>query len=219
MERRGDGVPIIQRETLGLSGKPAEFRLVANRDLLVVLPSAPVAPSPARVRITVYARGSPLPDADVLALYPNHTWRRATSDGDGVAEVSLYTTELPITVFAAARGYGAHLERGWIPSRGSLAIELEPLVGGGAVIFPEETGHVPGLVGRLNPVRDTLDRTCLYASNIAINKGRPQPVPFTPGEAMRLSDAEGREMHVRIVEVAGRSALVEYRPLTRRDGR
>ena len=218
MERRGDGVPVIQRETLGLSGKSAEFRIMADADLLVVLPSAPAAPSPAQVRITVHARGQPLPGADVLALYPNHTWRNATSDGDGMAEVSLHTTELPMTVFAAAQGYAAHLERGWIPSRGSLAIALEPLPGGGAVIFPEATGRVPGLKGSLNPVRDTHDRTYLYASNIAINEGQPQPVYFTPGEELRLTDADGRERQVRIVEIAGRSALVEYRPVENLSG-
>ena len=82
---------------------------------------------------------------------------------------------------------------------------------GGAVIFPEGTGHVPRLTGRLNPIRDTLDRTYLYASSIAINEGRQQPVHFVPGENVRLTDADGQKMRVRIVEVLGRSALVEYR--------
>ena len=58
----------------------------------------------------------------------------------------------------------------------ALAIELEPLPDGGAVIFPEATGHVPGVTGRLNPIRDTQNRTYLYASNIAINDGRAKTV-------------------------------------------
>ena len=67
------------------------------------------------------------------------------------------------------------------------------------------------MTGRLNPKRDTRDQTYLYASNIAINEGQQQPVHFDTGEEMRLTDAEGRKRLVRIVEVIGRSALVEYR--------
>lgn len=65
----------------------------------------------------------------------------------------------------------------------------------------------------MNPIRDTHDRTYLYASNIAINQGRQQPVHFLLGEALRLTDADGREMFVRIVDIVGRCALVEYRPI------
>ena len=94
----------------------------------------------------------------------------------------------------------------------ALTIELESLHGGGAVIFSEASDQIPGLNGRLNPIRDTLDRTYLYASNIAINQGQQQPVHFMLGEDLRLTDANGVEMTVRIVEIVGRSALVEYRP-------
>ena len=81
---------------------------------------------------------------------------------------------------------------------------------GGSVIFSEATGHLPGLKGRLNPIRDTHDRTCLYASNISIDEGKQQPVHFIPGEELQLTDAEGTGLRVRIVDIVGRSALVEY---------
>ena len=212
MERRGDGVPIIQRETLGVSGKPAEFRFVGDADLLVVLPSAPLEPSAAQVQIAVRAADRPLAGVDILALFPNHTWQRAKSDEDGVATVSLYTTELPMTVYAAARGYAAHLEPEWTPSQRALVIELKRMPSGGGVIFPEGSGGLPGLRGRLNPVRDTHDRTYLYTSNIAVNQGLPQPVHFMLGEELRLTDADGNELLARVVDIAGRSALVQYLP-------
>ena len=81
---------------------------------------------------------------------------------------------------------------------------------GGSVIISEATGHLPGLKGRLNPIRDTHDRTCLYASNISIDEGKQQPVHFIPGEELQLTDAEGTGLRVRIVDIVGRSALVEY---------
>ena len=45
----------------------------------------------------------------------------------------------------------------------------------------------------------------------SFNQGERQPVHFVPGEELRLTDAEGTELLVRIVDIAGRSALVDYR--------
>lgn len=215
MERRGDGVPIMRRATRELSGSFPEFRLIADSELCVTIPSASLEWTPARAVITVWCAGQPLPNADVLALFPNKTWKRETTDEDGGAAIDLHTTHLPMTVFVAAVGYAAHVEREWVPRRGALAVELETLPEGGAVIFPEATGHLPNLTGRLNPILDTHDRTYLYASNIAINQGEPQPVHFILGEELRLTDADGKERRVRIVDIVGRSALVEYRAIER----
>ena len=118
--------------------------------------------------------------------------------------------QLPVTVFASAPGQAAHLEQDWTPSERALAIDLAALAEGGSVIFLEATGNLPGLKGRLNPIRDTHDRTYLYASNIAINEGQQQPVHFIPGEELQLTDAEGTGLRVRIVDIVGRSALIEY---------
>ena len=211
MERRGDGVPIIQRETRELSGRPPEYRLVDGAEVVLVIPAAPQDVTSARAVVAVRTDGRPLPGADVLILFPNKTWKQAVADENGEAAVDLYTTELPMTVFSAAPGYAGCLVREWLPSSGALALELRVLPRGGSVIFSEAAGHLPGLRGRLNPIRDTLGRTYLYASNIAIARGRQQPVDFVPGEELRLIDAAGTECLVRILDIVGRSALVEYR--------
>ncbi len=210
MERRGDGVPIIRRETRELAGRLPRFDLVGGADLRVTLPAASTEPSPARVLITVRTGDQPLANAEVLVLFPNKTWKQATTDALGQALIGLHTVELPMTVFAAAHGFAAHCEREWMPSEGTLTIELKPLPGGGAVILSEASGQIPGLKGSLNPIRDPLDRIYLYASNIAINQGQQQPVHFVLGEDLRLTDVNGIEMTGRIVEIVGRSALVEY---------
>ena len=212
MERRGDGVPIILSETRKLCGKPPEYRVIEESEVCLVIPAAAQEQSPAPAVITVWSAGQPLPGAHLLVLLPNKTWWREITGEDGEATFDLHTTHLPMTVFAAAPGYAAFLEREWIPSRGALAIELEALKEGGSVIFSEAVGDLPGLKGRLNPIRDTHNRTYLYASNIAINEGEPQPVNFIPGEDLRLTDAQGSELITRIVDIVGRSALVEYRP-------
>ena len=210
MERRGDGVLIIRRGTWELCGKDPEYRVIDDSEVLLVIPAAMQERSPARAVVSVRSGGRPLPGADLLLLFPNKTWKRATTDEQGEAAVDLHTTLLPMTVFAAAPGHAAHPERDWTPSERALAIDLDALPDGGSVIFAEATGHLPGLKGRLNPIRDTHDRTYLYASNIAINQGEQQPVHFIPGEELRLTDADGAELRVRIAAIVGRSALVEY---------
>ena len=211
MERRGDGIEIIRTETRDLSGRLPEFDLPDESEVRVVIPAAVQEPTPATVTISVWFGDQPVAGASVLAIFPNRTSKQAQTDGNGEARVDLHSTHLPMTVFVAASGYAARVETDWIPGERALATGLEPLPEGGSVIFAEATGTLPGLTGNLNPVRDDLDRTYLYASNIAINGGKPQPVQFTPGEELRLTDADGLELLVRIVAIEGRSALVEYR--------
>jgi len=212
MERRGDGIPLIRRATSELAGCPPRFELIGDQELRVTIPAAATEPSPARVIITVLADGCPIADADVLVLFPNKAWKRTATDSLGQAAVELHTVKLPMTVFAAAAGFAAHCEREWVPEARALTIELRPLSAGGAVILPQDYGQIPGLRGSLNPVRDELDRTYLYASKIAIEQGKLQPVHFVLGQGLRLTDVNGIEATVRIVEIAGRSSLVEYRP-------
>ena len=217
MERRGDGVPIILRETEALSGKIPEYQLIDDSDLVLTIPAAPTEVTPATAIIMCRHRGIPVPGVELLVLFPNNTWKQTTTDENGKAQVNLHSTHFPMTVFAAATSYAAHLERDWVPAQGTLAIEMQSLPNGGAVIFPEAAGHLPGLSGRLNPKRDNHDRAYLYASNIAINGGQQQPVHLMPGEDLRLTDANGRELVVRIAAIVGKSALVEYRPYSKGD--
>ena len=213
MERRGDGVPIIRSETREATGLFPEYEVIDRSSVVLRIPAAKLELVPADATVTVHSGGEPLANIEVLALFPNKTRVRATTDEAGNAALDLYTTNLPMTVYAAGPGHSAGLERAWVPGRGSLMIELEPLESGGGAIFSEGTGHLPGLHGRLNPMLDTSDRTYLYAKNIAIDEGRQQPVPFRPGKPVRLTDARGAELSVTIVDILGRSSLIEYRPI------
>ena len=213
MERRGDGVSIIRKETQEATGTLPQYELVDDASLVLRIPAAKLELVPADPTVTVHSEGEPLAGTEVLALFPNKTWVRATTNEAGEAALDLYTTNLPMTIYAAGPGYAAGLKRKWMPNQGGLLLELEPLESGGAAIFARGTGHVPGLRGRLNPILDTSNRTYLYADNIAIEEGRPQPVTFRLGKPLRLTDALGAEFMVAIVNILGRSSLAEYRPV------
>ncbi len=184
----------------------SDGRLIPWNMLLAVM--RPVANAVVRV---CNKKGRPVTDANLLVLFPNQTWKEARTDEQGEVILELHSSHLPMALFVAARGFAAHLERDWIPAERILHIRLSPLRDGGSILFPQAVGSIPGLTGQLNPKRDTHGRTYLYARNIAINQGHPQPVSFQPGEEMHLCDANGKEFLVRILEVTGRSALVEYR--------
>lgn len=213
MERRGDGVSIIRKETQEATGTPPQYELVDDASLVLRIPAAKLELVPADATVTVYHDGEPLVGIEVLALFPNKTWVRATTNEAGEAALDLYTTNLPMTIYAAGPGYAAGLMWEWMPNQGGLLLELTPLLSGGAAIFAEGTGHLPGLSGRLNPILDTSNRTYLYVDNIAIEEGRQQPVTFRLGKPLRLTDAHGAELMVTIVNILGRSSLLEYRPL------
>ena len=75
MERRGDGVPTIFRETEALSGKTPKYQLIDNSDLVLTVPAADTNFTPATVGIVVHHRRKPLPEVEVLVLFPNQTWK------------------------------------------------------------------------------------------------------------------------------------------------
>ncbi len=89
--------------------------------------------------------------------------------------------------------------------------QLDSLNNGGSVNFPKATGFIPGLRGRLNPIRNSQDRTYLYTSNVAINDGQSLSVSFDYGQKLRLTDADGKEVVARVLDIVGRSVLLEYR--------
>lgn len=217
LERRGDGVPIILEKTHELSGHRPEYRLIEGIDLLLTIPAARLEADPDQASIVVECEGEPLSDVEILALFPNKTWKQATTDVDGIAYVDLHSTHLPMTVFAGMTGYTAGHGSEWVPADGPLKLRMSPLPDGGSVVFSNSTGHLPAVSGRLNPILDTLNRTYLYADNISINQGLQQPVNFAFNEDLLLTDADGREALVRVIDIVGRSALLQYQAVTKSD--
>ncbi len=212
IERRGEGIAVIEDETFALAGERPVFELIGERELKVVLPAAsPPQAEGVAARVTVRhgATGRPLPDVNVLMLYPNRTYREARTDAAGRADFVLYA-KLPMTVLCAAKGLAAHVTRDHRPDE-PLEVRMEPVADGGSLIIADRTGRLPGIQGRLNPIIDTLDRTYLYADNVAVNDGQTQPVRFALNEPVRLTDSLGASATVWFREMAGASCVFDYR--------
>jgi len=212
IERRGEGIGVIEDETFALAGRKPVFELIGERELKLTLPAAsPPLPEgiALRVNVTSAATRQPLANAHVLALYPNKTYREARTDAFGHADFLLHS-RVPMTVFCAALGHKAAVAAERMPN-GELALALEAVPHGGSAIIAHRTGHLPGIQGRLNPILDHLDRMYLYADNVAINDGMAQPVHFALNEPMRLTDALGETATLWVREMLGASCVFDYR--------
>lgn len=161
--------------------------------------------------VTVLFDDTPVPGINVVAFFPNTTFKSAITDGKGKAHLRLHDSEELTTVYVAAEGFEPKVVNDWIPSKCPLTVRLDQLSRGGSTVFELGTGQIPGINGRLNPTLDTLGRTHLYADNIAIGNGAPQPTPFEIGVPVQLADADGNRAVIRIAGMIGRAALVEYR--------
>lgn len=212
IERRGEGIGVIEDDTFAVAGQEPVFELVGERELKLTLPAAkPPLPEglAARVAVRHTGTGEPLRDTHVLLIYPNKTYLEARTDAFGYADFELHA-KLPMTVLCAAPGFLSHVERRHLGDW-PLQVQMRPTRHGGSLIIPHRTGHLPGIRGRLNPILDSLDRTYLYSDNVAINDGMQQPVHFSLDEPVRLTDSLGATATVWFREMMGTSCVFDYR--------
>ena len=212
IQRRGEGIGVIEDETFSLAGRKPIFELIGERELKLVLPAAsPPLPEgiAARVAVRHDDTGEPLQGIHLLLIYPNKTYREERADAFGHADFVL-DARLPMTVLCAAPGFMAWVARDQVPD-GALDVPMRPAPNGGSLIIADRSGHLPGIQGRLNLKLDSLDRTYLYADNIAINDGLQQPVHFNLNEPVRLTDSMGAGATLWFREMLGSSCVFDYR--------
>lgn len=155
--------------------------------------------------------GRPVHGAQILAVASNGTYVGGTADENGAATLRLPARRL-VSVYVAHVLSAPALFRDHDPAD-DLDVVLPRTASVGSLIFEAGTGFIPGLTGRLNPIRDgggPTDRYYLYADNIAINDQPYQPYPFTPGMPLTLEDAQGMRVVVTIIDLVGRSSLVRF---------
>ena len=192
--------------------------------------------------VQVLSGGRPIAAANILVVsptHPNERWKSAKTDAQGEAILDLAAgyppsslpRTLPLTLFVAAPGFEAWLEREWFPAERTIAVDLARLPGGGGIIFPQGSGDIPRLAGRLTitgggasagfvgPFGTALGGAGIRAENIAVNGGVPgavsgephRPVYIRAGEELHLEDIDGHERWIRVLDIRGRSVLVANR--------
>ena len=210
MEQRGEGVPVIYEQTLSLTGIEPEYELLDGTELRLTVPSAmPPVEEGIEGEVMVFTNGEPIAGVQVVAIYPNKTYIKGTTDNFGRVSLEFHS-KLPVTVFCAGLGYKGHVTRNWNPPE-PLLIRLKNLPSGGSTIITDRLGKLPDLIGWLKPKLDCHDRMYLYSDGeLSIEKGKQQPVQFKLNQPLFLTDVKNSEKVVKFIEMIGTSALIEH---------
>lgn len=152
----------------------------------------------------------PLSQATVLAFDPmNKTYVYGQTNNDGLC-VLVSPIKKNVTILVAHPEQKGLIIPGQI-NNDNLIIKMTDS-SYGSVLAPEGTCNIVGLSGRLNPIKDNLDRLYLYADNISINNGTTQPVTFDLINSLKLEDALGKVKTIWIPFIDGKTSLINYQP-------
>jgi hypothetical protein len=154
------------------------------------------------------ASRAPIAGAQVYLVAPNGTYLGSVSDRDGRYELELPDRE-QASLFCAHGEHAAFLLSNFSPPE-EYTLEMQSPDGRGSVIALEGTCVVPGLRGRLNPIKDTLDRLYIYGSNISFDGQATQPFHFRVQQPFVAEDAWRKRVTLEVITMIGKQALIQF---------
>jgi uncharacterized repeat protein (TIGR02543 family) len=153
-------------------------------------------------------KNEPVSGINITGVAANKTTKSGVSNKDGVVFLN-YQDGVEVTILIASPLFEGLVKS--INTSQNYTFNFNDDTKG-SVIAPSGTCYIPGLSGRLNPIKDTSNRLYLYADNIAINGGLQQPVHFNLTNSLELEDANGIVKNIWIPFIDGRTALINYSP-------
>lgn len=155
-------------------------------------------------------QGHPIDGARIFLVSRNGTYRFAISDDAGFAEI-VVADRKAVTVFVAHLCSPAFV----LPDTDPLEQFVFRLPGGdsqGSVIAENGSVTIPGLEGRLNPIRDSAGRMYIYGDNLSFDDQPEQPFFFRLHEPFYVEDSLRRRLRLKVISIIGRCSLIEYEP-------
>ena len=146
----------------------------------------------------------------ISVTLPNGKSVFVSPDETGVVRFNPNSLYQPIKVYAAAVGYSAYLETGWIPAERILHVTLKSVPNGGSIIISQVNARIPGLEGQFEIELDATGRTLFSANAISVNGSHAHSVWFELGEELQLTDAHENRISARIVDIADGMVLLQY---------
>jgi hypothetical protein len=149
--------------------------------------------------------------ARILLVAQNGTYLESWTDENGRAVFDVMKRRM-VTVFCAHIDYPA-LRVIEHDSGHDLVVTWRSKKGFGSFISVGGWDEINGFKGQFSPIHDTSDRLYVYAKNVSIENGQPQPVPFERGQPLHIEDANGQERQLTFVDVIGDVFLIEHKNL------
>ena len=150
---------------------------------------------------------TPISGVTVTAQADNGTTVEGLTRADGRCVLTIQTRRFYTLLLSHSEYPAAIIER-VDPAEGASVTLMRTENIGSVVVH--SSGRIPGLTGRLNPILDTSGRTYLYANNIAVNGGEPQPVTFRVNVPIELEDANGVVVFATVKHIASRVTLLQF---------
>ncbi|MBA3241788.1 MAG: TIR domain-containing protein, partial [Acidobacteria bacterium] len=116
--------------------------------------------------------GDPIPGCSITAQAENGTTLEARTDDQGVGLLQVPTRRTHRLLISHADFPATIVER--VDPAEEVRVTVPRSDNIGSAVF-HSTGYIPGLAGRLNPIRDGGRRMYMYADNIAIDGRKDQP--------------------------------------------
>jgi uncharacterized repeat protein (TIGR02543 family) len=152
--------------------------------------------------------GAPVSNTTVVGFAANKTIKSSATNDRGAAYLP-YTNSQTITFLIAHPSYEGLVNTVSTSTNQSFVFTNNNK---GSILAQRGTCYIPGLSGRLNPIKDNLNRLYLYADNIAINGGGQQPVYFDLVNQLTLEDANENVKRIWIPFIDGDTSLINYSP-------
>lgn len=204
-----DFVEIIYKK-LVLSGRTVPSENV-RKSLSPLIKVPKITPSSFQISIKD-EKSNPVENAEIFLIADNNTYLEWVTSKDWILKFEI-NTRRSYKMYFSHENFPALINEKIDPVN-DLEIQVHSSENIGSKVY-DTGGIIPGLKGWLNPILDTSFRTYLYASNIAINGGKQQPVTFKVNEPLDLEDCDGVIMQVTIKDIQGRCSLIEYvKPIT-----
>ncbi len=146
-------------------------------------------------------------NAKVVLVANNSTYLEGNSDEKGLAHFIIRTRKL-YTLLIAHPEYPAVIFQNINPKE-DIEVVIEKTEGFGSLII-NKSGHLPGIVGKIEPISKSDKGFALYADNIAIEGGTDQPSDFELNKSLSLEDNGGNIIHLTFRFFQGRIALIDY---------
>lgn len=199
-----DLVSLITKKLIGSGGSvPTEL---VRRDFST-LSRAEAMPGSKFAVVIRDDEGTPIEDCQLTVQAENGTSNAIATGNDGVAVFELKLRRPSTLLVSHPRFPAAVYEK--VDTEGTMEITLPRMDNIGSITV-RRTGYIPGLKGRLNPILDSLNRTYLYADNIAIDGGKGQPTTFKVNEPFELEDADGTVVYATVKHIAAEISLLQY---------
>ncbi len=146
-------------------------------------------------------------NAKVVLIANNATYLEGFSDENGLAHFVIRTRKL-YTVLIAHPEYPAVLVRDINP-KDDIQVTIEKRSGTGSIII-HRSGEIPGISGKIEPISSPGNTISLFADNIAIQGGVPQPYVFELNTPISIEDNAGNITNLICRFFQGTMTLIDY---------